>query len=63
MFSHSGGGVLLSVIRAIGLASYVEAEMLSPLLYIALVAHANFLCDMDGGAILRRDQRDYARET
>src|SRR5579883_3500206 len=62
-FSHSGGGVLPSDIRAIGLARHVETEMLSPLLYIALVAHAHFLCDMDGGAILRRDQRDYTRKT
>jgi hypothetical protein len=61
--SYNREHVLLSALRAIGLASHIETEMLSPLLYIALVAHANFLRNMDGGPILRRDQRDYARES
>src|SRR5437870_4763545 len=39
-----------------------EAEMLSPLVHIALVAHANLLGNVDGGSILRWNEGNQAGE-
>src|SRR5947209_1070074 len=37
--------------------------MLSPLVYVALVVHANLLGNVDGGGIVRWNEGNQARET